>query len=147
MLCVGFLWLQSVRETLCCSAWASHGSGFSCCRARAVGTRSSVAAAPRPWSIGSESVAHRLSCSTACGIFLLHWQADSYPTLHQRRPSILGLICLFTYSILWTFFMSIFFYNFIISLYGYAMICLTNTLLLRKQSFLDMPLLLIWSDF
>ena len=37
-------------------------------------------------------VAHRLSCSTACKIFLdqgsspcpLHWQVDSYPLYHQR---------------------------------------------------------------
>ena len=55
-------------------AWASHCSGFSCCRARALGTRASVV------------VAHGLSCSAACGIFPyrgsnpcpLNWQADSF---------------------------------------------------------------------
>ena len=39
-------------------------------------------------------VAHGLSCSTACGIFLdqgsnprpLHWQADSQPLRHQGSP-------------------------------------------------------------
>ena len=39
-------------------------------------------------------MAHRLSCSVACGIFLdqgsnpcsLHWQADSYPLHHQGSP-------------------------------------------------------------
>ena len=39
-------------------------------------------------------VAHRLSCSAACGIFLdqrlnscpLHWQADSLPLSHQGSP-------------------------------------------------------------
>ena len=58
---------------LCCTAWASHCGGFSCCRARALGTRASVV------------VVHGLSCSTACGIFPdqgsnpcpLHWQVDS----------------------------------------------------------------------
>ena len=44
---------------------------------------------------GSVVVAHRLSCSVACGIFpdqgsnpcLLHWQADSQPLCHQESPS------------------------------------------------------------
>ena len=27
---------------LCCSAWASHCGGFSCCRAQALGTQASV---------------------------------------------------------------------------------------------------------
>ena len=43
---------------------------------------------------GSVVVAHRLSCSTACGIFPdqgsnpcpLHWQADSQPLRHQGSP-------------------------------------------------------------
>ena len=43
--------------TLSCSAWASHCGGFSCCRARALGTQASVV------------VTHGLSCSAACGIF------------------------------------------------------------------------------
>ena len=47
-------------------------------------------------------VAHRLSCSTACGIFpdqgsnpcLLHWQADSQPPCHQGSPkNFLKRIC------------------------------------------------------
>ena len=44
---------------------------------------------------GSVIVAHRPSCSTACGIFpdqgsnpcLLHWQADSQPLRHQGSPT------------------------------------------------------------
>ena len=59
--------------TLRCSARASHCGGFSCCGAWALGARASVV------------VAHRLSCSMACGIFPdkglnpcpLRWQADS----------------------------------------------------------------------
>ena len=47
------------------------------------------------WSMGSVVVAYRLSCSTACGIFLdqgsnpclLHWQADSLPPSHQGSPN------------------------------------------------------------
>ena len=56
-----------------CSAWASHCSGFSCWRARALEC------------MGSLVVAHGLSCPMTCGIFLdqglnlcpLHWQEDS----------------------------------------------------------------------
>ena len=74
-----------------CSAWASHcgglplqstGSrhaGLSSC-----GTRASVV------------VAHRLSCSAACGIFPdqgsnlcpLPWQVDSQPLRHQGNPTV-----------------------------------------------------------
>ena len=57
-----------------CGAWASHCGGFSCCGAWALGAQASVV------------VAHRLSCSIACGIFLeqglnlcpLHWQVGSF---------------------------------------------------------------------
>ena len=45
---------------------------------------------------GSVVVAHRPSCSTACGIFPdqgsnpcpLHWQADSQPLRHQGSPCL-----------------------------------------------------------
>ena len=44
--------------------------------------------------VDSVVVAHGLSCSTVCGIFLdqgsnscpLHWQSDSYPLYHQGSP-------------------------------------------------------------
>ena len=49
--------MRRARATLCCSAWASHCGGFSCCGARALGAWASVV------------VAHGLSCSVACGIF------------------------------------------------------------------------------
>ena len=59
----------------------------------------------RVWA--SAAVAHRLSCSMACGIFLdqglnpcpLHWQVDSYPVYHQRSPPLSfcdGLIAVVT---------------------------------------------------
>ena len=76
------------RGLLCCSARAS-----SCCGAPAPGVRASVVAAfglssCGTWALEHEGlvvVAHRLSCSAACGIFpdqgsnlwTLHWQADS----------------------------------------------------------------------
>ena len=64
---------------------ASLCSGFSRCRARALGSWASVVAACGLWSAGSVAVVHRLSCSVACGILTnqrlnlcpLHWQADS----------------------------------------------------------------------
>ena len=69
-----------------CSVWASHSGGFSCCRAQALGLLGSRSCSSRTLeSTGSIVVAHGLSCSTACGIFLaqgsnmcvLHWQVDS----------------------------------------------------------------------
>ena len=71
-----------MRAFSSCSAWASPCCGFPCCGALAPGTQA------------SEVVAHGLSCSTACGLFPdqgsnrshLHWQVDSYPLNHQRRP-------------------------------------------------------------
>ena len=68
---------------LSCGAWASHCGGFSCCRAQPLGAWASVVAARGLSS--SVVVAHELSCSLACGIFLdqgsnlcpLHWQVDS----------------------------------------------------------------------
>ena len=92
LLCAGFLSLWRAGATLRCGSQASHCGDFSCCRAWALGhtgfsscgTWASVV-----WlagsSAGSVVVAHRLSCSAACGIFPdqglnpwpLHWQADS----------------------------------------------------------------------
>ena len=66
--------------TLHCDAWASHFSGFSRCREQSLGTAVSVVA-----TLSSVVVLRGISCSEACGIFLvqglnqclLHWQADS----------------------------------------------------------------------
>ena len=49
---------------LCCGAWASHCSGFSCCRAWALGTRASVVVARGLSSCGSQALERRLS---SCG--------------------------------------------------------------------------------
>ena len=77
--CSGFIAPSAVPPPL-----ASHCSGFSCCRAQALGTQASVVAA------------HRLSYSVACGIFLgqrsnlcpLHWQVDCHPLYHQGSASL-----------------------------------------------------------
>ena len=78
-----------------CSAWTSHCGGFSCCIAWALGHVGSGVVAPRLWGTASVVVAHELSCSKACGIFLnqgsnpcpLHWQVGSYPLCPQRSAS------------------------------------------------------------
>ena len=70
------------RVILLCRAQAPHCGGFSCCRARVLGTRASVVAACR------------LSCPAAWGIFKdqglnpypLHWQSDSSPLDHHGSP-------------------------------------------------------------
>ena len=52
-------------------------------------------------------VVHRLSCSSACGIFLdlgsnpclLHWQADSLPMSHQGSPKTCLFLTVYTESV------------------------------------------------
>ena len=53
LLRMGFLQLWRAWATLCCCARASHRGGFSCCGARALGTRASVVAARRLSSCGA----------------------------------------------------------------------------------------------
>ena len=108
-----YLYLFFTILALCCCAGfslaASGGSsliqcmGFSLvashCRAWALGTRASVAAALGLSNCDSKApgpivVTHGLSWSTACGIFpdqgwnlcLLYWQADFLPQCHQGSP-------------------------------------------------------------
>ena len=60
------------------------------------GARASAVSGPGLQSTGSIVVAHGLSCSTACGIFLdhrsnlclLHWQVDSLPLSHLGSPRL-----------------------------------------------------------
>ena len=75
-------------------AWPSC-PGSSCGGARALGcVGSRYVSAPGLQSTVSVAVAHRLSCSGACGIFLyqgsnlclLHWLRDSLPLSHQGSP-------------------------------------------------------------
>ena len=84
----------------CCCLWTCHCGGFSCWEARSPDVWASVVAAHRPSSTGSAVVAHGLSCSIACGIFLdqgsnirpLHWQVDSYPLYTKEAPVIGALL-------------------------------------------------------
>ena len=90
-----------MEATFHCGSWASHFGGFSCCRAQALGSQASAVASRRLGSWGSRtlerrpsSLAHRVSCSSACGISPdrglnqcpLHWQAYCYPPHHQGSP-------------------------------------------------------------
>ena len=81
--CLGF----SLGLLASCGVWASHYSGFYCCRAWTLGHTASVVAVPGLQSTGSAVAAHGLSCSAARGIFpdqgsnprLPYWQVDSLP--------------------------------------------------------------------
>ena len=85
LLCVAFSSCGERGLLFRCGVQASHCSGFSCCGAWGLGVQASVVVALRLQSTDSVVVAHRLSCSTACGIFPdqgsnpcpLHWQAGS----------------------------------------------------------------------
>ena len=76
LLCAGFLSLQKTGACPRCTAWASH------CGVQQLQI------------VGSGVVAHWLSCSTACRIFLdqewkprpLHWKVDFEPLENQESP-------------------------------------------------------------
>ena len=87
---------------VCCGAWTSYCSGFSC-GAHALDGWASAVAAQRLTSCGLWAlehglmvVAHGLSCSVACEVFLdqglnlclLRWPADCYPLCHQESSRI-----------------------------------------------------------
>ena len=66
---------------------------------QSTGSRARGVSSCGSWILEHSSIlgAHRLSCSTACGIFLeqgsnpcsLHWRVDSLPLDHQRSPKSL----------------------------------------------------------
>ena len=66
-----------------CGAWASHCGDLSCCGVQALDSSGFSSCCSQ--AHGPVVVAHRLSCSAGCGIFLdqelnpcpLHWQMDS----------------------------------------------------------------------
>ena len=78
----GFSLVAESGATLHCGAWASHGSGFSCCGAQTLDAWASVVAACWITTCSSWSLECGLSCSATCGIFPdqglslcpLHWQ-------------------------------------------------------------------------
>ena len=103
--CTGFFLAAVSGDQSSCSAWASPCGDFSCCGAQALGAQASVLVPCRLWSTGLVAVAHRLSCSVACEIFLdqglnpclLHWQVDSQPPDHQGNPQIIFFKVDFSY--------------------------------------------------
>jgi len=86
--CAGFSLLCGLRSS--CDAQASHCSGFCCCRVQVLELVGFSSHGSRNRGTGSIVVAHRLSYSSACGIFLdqrsilclQHSQADSLPLSH-----------------------------------------------------------------
>ena len=98
LLHAAFLLLQWAGASLCCSPWASHCGGFSCCGADSRHPDFSRCST-QALEYGSVVVVHRLSYFEACAIFPdqglnpcpLHCQADSYPLYHQGSPLILFL--------------------------------------------------------
>ena len=102
--CAGSGLLQGLFSS--CSVWASHCSGFCWCEAWALAAQASVLGARgltscSSWAldIGSTAVAHRLTCSEACGIFL-EWARTHVPCLVGRcftteppgKPSIMSYL-------------------------------------------------------
>ena len=86
--CAGF----SLWQPLLLRSTGSRCAGFSSCGSKALERRLQNA--------GSAAMAHRPSCSVACGILpdqgsnlcFLHWQVDSQPLRHQGREAPLGYI-------------------------------------------------------
>ena len=71
LLLVGFLSLRQDGATLCCSAWVSYCSGFSCCGARALGMQTSIIAVHGVSSCSWQALEYWLS-SCGRGTQLLH---------------------------------------------------------------------------
>ena len=90
LLCVGFPQLQRTGATLRCSARASHCCGFSCCRARTLGTQASVVVACGLSSCGLQALEHRLSsCGTQAQLLCGMWDLPG-PGLEPVSPALAG---------------------------------------------------------
>ena len=88
LLCEGFLQLRRAGATPRCSARASHCSGFSCCGARALGTRASVVVACRLSSCGSRALERRFSsCGTRALLLRGMWYLPG-PGLEPTSPAL-----------------------------------------------------------
>ena len=78
-----FLQLWRVGATLRCGLWASHCVGFSCCGARALGTRASVVG-------GSRALERRLSnCGARASLLHGMWELPG-PGLEPLSPALAG---------------------------------------------------------
>ena len=90
LLWVGFLQLRWVEATLHCGVQASHCSGFSCCRARALGAWTSVVAARGLSSWASQALELRLSsCGAQAQLFCGMWHLPG-PGLKHVSPALAG---------------------------------------------------------
>ena len=89
-----------LRELSSCSTRASPCSGFSCCKAWALGRWGFSSFGMRLPGSGAQTQSlwcMGLSCSVACGIFpdqgwnpcLLHWQVDYLPLSHQGSQRVM----------------------------------------------------------
>ena len=76
--------------TLCCGVWASHCGGFSCCGARAVGTRASVIEVRGLSSCGSRALERRLSSRGARALLLCGTWDLLGPGLEPVSPALAG---------------------------------------------------------
>ena len=82
--------LRREGATLCCSAQASNCSGFSCCRAQALGARASVVVVRGLCSCGSRGPEHRLSNCGAWAPFLRSMWDLTGPGLESVSPALAG---------------------------------------------------------
>ena len=90
LLRAGFLQLRQAGATLCCSAWASHCGGFSCCGARVLGARTSVVVARGLSSCGSWALELRLSsCGARAQLLRSRWDLPR-PGLEPVSPALAG---------------------------------------------------------
>ena len=90
LLRAGFLWLRRAGTILCYGVRVSHCSGFSCCGARALGSRASVVAVRRLSSCGSWALECRLSnCGTWASLLRGMWDLPG-PGLKPVSPALAG---------------------------------------------------------
>ena len=75
--------------TLRCGAWASHCGGFSCCGARALGTRASVVVVCGLSSCGLRALEHRLSSLWRMGL-VAPWHVESSWTRDRTHVPCIG---------------------------------------------------------
>ena len=85
-----FVCLFMAALGLHCGARASHCGGFSCCRARALGTLASVVVAHGLSSCGSRALERRLSSCGAQAWFLRSMWNPPGPGLKPASPALAG---------------------------------------------------------
>ena len=87
---VDFLQLWQAGAILRCGARASHYSGFSCCRARALGTQASMGAVFRLCTCGSWALECRMSSCSAQTTLLCSMQDPPGPGIEPRSLALAG---------------------------------------------------------